>query len=57
MRHDNNACLIEHEDNLYQSIGKLSLLLAHSEALFITGNIIAGESRGKPRHFRIDYRR
>lgn len=57
MRHDNNASLIEHENNLYQSIGKLSLLLACSEALFIIGNIIAGESLGKPRHFRIDYRR
>ena len=46
---DDNVCLVNPKDNLYQSIKKLSELLQFLEVLFITHDIIANESLDKRR--------
>ena len=47
IRHDNNFWFIELMDKLYQWKEKFSLLLAHSETLFIIDGIIADGSFDK----------
>ena len=49
IKNDDNVCLVNPKDNLYQSIKKLSELLQFLEVLFITHDIIANESLDKRR--------
>ena len=49
IKNDDKAWLVEPKNMLYQWIEKVSQLLAHSETLFIIGDIIADESLDKRR--------
>ena len=49
IKNDDNVCLVNPKDNLYQSIKKLSELLQFLEVLFITHDIITNESLDKRR--------
>ena len=49
IKNDDNVCLVDPKDNLYQWIKKLSELLHFLEVLFITYDFIANESLDKRR--------